>query len=219
VPSWLLAWLSRCNPLGVVLRWAESLWGSMSEGGFIVLRRCLLPIIVVIGLFTPAVAQAAPPYERMHYSGSDSFPDTICGLDVTLDLEFSGVLVVRTVKGSDGQAFLAHNNYETVETITNPVTGNQIIMTANGVFHEQRAKHVSGNVWSFDFLDAGTFTVTDVDGNRLLRDRGVVKIRQLFDTLGDSQPGGELISEELLAIHGPHAEESTFCNVVLEQLT
>jgi hypothetical protein len=114
----------------------------MSVGGFIMVRRFLLPIIVVIGLFTPAVAQAAPPYEHVRYSGTDSSSDTICGLGVTIDFAFSGVLVIRTVKDSDGQAFLAHNNYETVETITNPATGNQIIITANGVFHEQRATHV-----------------------------------------------------------------------------
>lgn len=191
----------------------------MSEGGFIVLRRCLLPIIAIVGLVTPTVAQAAPPYEHTRYSGTDSFTDTICGLDVTIDVEFRGVLVVRTVKGSGGQAFLAHNNYETVETITNPATGDQVVITANGVFHEQRATHVSGNLWAFDFVDAGTFTVTDLDGNRLLRDRGVVKIRQVIDTLGDSQPGGELITEEVLAVHGPHSDESTFCDVFLGQLT
>ncbi len=191
----------------------------MSEGGIIVVRRFLLPIIVVIGLFTPAVAQAAPPYEHTRYSGTDSFSDTLCGLAITGTVEFNGVLMIRTVKDSDGQAFLAHNNYETVEIITNPATGSQVVLTANGVFHEQRATHVSGNLWSFDILDAGTFTLTDPDGNRLLRDRGVLKIRQVFDTLGDSQPGGVLITEEFLAIHGPHAEESTFCGVVLDQLT
>jgi hypothetical protein len=191
----------------------------MSEGGIIVLRRFLLPIVVVIGLFTPSVAQAAPPVERMHYSGTDAFSETICGLDVSIAVEFSGVLVIRSVKESDGQAFLAHNNYETVETITNPDNGAQLLITANGVFHEQRATHVSGNLWAFDFLDAGTFTLTDLDGNRLLRERGVLKIRQVIDTLGDSQPGGELVSEELLAIHGPHATESTFCGVFLGQLT
>jgi hypothetical protein len=79
---------------------------------------CLLPIIVVIGLFIPTAAQAAPPYEHTHYSGTDSFTETICGLDLTIDVEFRGVLVIRALKDSDGQAFLAQKNYETVETIT-----------------------------------------------------------------------------------------------------
>lgn len=53
------------------------------------------------------VAQAAPPYQHMRYSGSDSFTNTICGLDVTIDTEFHGVFTIRTVKDSGGQAFLA----------------------------------------------------------------------------------------------------------------
>jgi hypothetical protein len=155
----------------------------------------------------------------MHYSGSDSFTDVICGLDVTIVGEYRGVLNIRTVKDSDGQAFLAHNNYETIETITNPATGNQLIITANGVFHEQHADQVEGNIWSFTFKDAGTFTLTTPDSTRLLRDRGVVEIRNVFDILGDAQPSGDLLSEELLSIHGPHADESTFCGTFLGQLT
>jgi hypothetical protein len=181
--------------------------------------RFLAPIALLIGALTPGVAQAAPPYQHLHFSGTDSFTDTICGLDVTVDVEFSGVSVIRTVKDSGGQAFLAHNNFETTETITNPVNGQQLVININGVFHEQRATHVEGTVWAFESIDAGTFTLYDPDGNRLLRDRGVVKLRAIFDTLGDSQPGGVLIVEELLAIHGPHADESTYCNVVLAQLT
>ena len=182
-------------------------------------RRFLLPIIVVIGLFTPTVAQAAPPYEHMRYSGSDSFTNMICGLDVTIDVEYRGVFTIRTVKDSGGQAFLAHDNHESVETITNPATGNQLIITTNDVFHEQRAKHVDGNAWLFEAVNAGTFTLTTPEGARLLRDRGVIKFRAVFDTLGDGQPGGIQLSEEVLAVHGPHADESTFCSAFLGQLT
>ncbi len=182
-------------------------------------RRFLLPIIVVIGLFTPTVAQAAPPYEHTRYSGSDSFTNTICGLDVAVDVEYRGVFTIRTVKNSGGQAFLAHDNHESVETITNPANGNQLIITTNDVFHEQHAKHVEGDAWMFEAVNPGTFTLTTPDGTRLLRDRGVVKFRAVFDTLGDGQPGGILITEEVLAVHGPHADESTFCSTFLGQLT
>ena len=183
------------------------------------LRRLLLPAVVIAGLLQPGVAQAAAPYEQTHFEGTDSFTDTICGVDVINDLVFSGVSIIREVKGSDGQAFLAHNNYATVETITNPDTGKQIIITNNGNFREQRGTHVSGTIWAFDSKDSGTFRITDVDGNLLLFDRGVVALHTVFDTLGDSQPGGEFISEELTAIHGPHADDSTFCAVIIDQLT
>jgi hypothetical protein len=183
------------------------------------LRRLLLPVVVVIGLFTPTVAQAAAPYDQAHYSGSDSFTDTVCGLDVTIDVEFSGVVVIRTVKDSDGQAFLELNNYEFTETHTNLATGNQLILSGNGVFHELRGTLVEGTVWAFDALDAGMFTVTDPDGNVLLRDRGVVRLHAIFDTLGDSQPGGVLISEDPPVFHGPHSDDAAFCAVYVDQLT
>jgi len=181
--------------------------------------RFLAPIAILVTALIPGVAQAAPPYEHVKYSGTDSFTTTDCGLDVSVDVAFNGVLHIRTVKDSDGQAFLAHNNYDTTETITNPANGQQLIIRANGVFHEQRATHIEGDIWAFEFLDAGTFTLSDLDGNVLLRDRGVVKVRQVFDTLGDSQPGGEILSEELLSIAGPHATEDTFCQTYLAQLT
>lgn len=181
-------------------------------------RRLLLLVAVLIGLLTPGVAQAAKPLEHTRYSGTDSFTDTLCGLAITGTVEFSGVVTLRTVKDSDGQAFLAHDNYQFVETITYPATGNQLIITGNGVFLEQHATHISGDVWRFEAQDAGTFTLTDPDGNRLLRDRGVVKLVGVFDTLGDSQPGGILLSEEV-RFHGPHADDSTFCAAVLGQLT
>lgn len=180
--------------------------------------RVLVPIAVLVVALTPGVAQASP-YEHRHYSGTDSFTSTDCGLDVSVDVEFSGVLTIRTVKDSGGQAFLAHNNYETIETITNPANGQQLVIQANGVFSEQRAEHIEGNIWAFEFLDAGTFTLSDPEGNRLLRDRGVVKIRQVLDTLGDGQPGGEILSEVLLSIAGPHAPEDVFCQTFLGQLT
>ena len=72
---------------------------------------------------------------------------------------------------------------------------------------------------TFEAADAGTFTLTTLDGTRLLRDRGTIKFLGIFDTLGDGQPGGILISEELLAVHGPHADDCTFCGTFLGALT
>jgi hypothetical protein len=179
----------------------------------------MLPIVVLIGALTTTTAHAAAPYEHVKYSGSASFNHTICGLDVTNELEFSGVRVIREVKGSDGEAYLAHNNYATVETLTNPDTGRQVIARHNGVFHEQRGTHLGGDIWAFDVLDAGTYTLTTPDGARLLRERGVVKLHQVFDLEGDGQPGGILLSEELTAVNGPHTPESAFCTAFLGALT
>ena len=85
---------------------------------------------------------------------------------------------IRTVRDSDGQAFSGHSTFQFSETITladdDPATNE--FVTTKGVdnFVEQHATHVSGTVWQFEAISAGTFVVRDADGNVLLRDRGVL---------------------------------------------
>jgi hypothetical protein len=54
-------------------------------------------------------------------------------------------------------------------------------------------------------------------GHRHARaDRGVIRHTFLFDTLGDSQPGGDFIVELSDDVHGPHpgfAEDFPFCEI------
>src|SRR5215203_475952 len=140
-------------------------------------------------LATPVAAHAGKPVEKSApYSGTDSFdePD-FCGIAVHFEVEFSGVSKVLPVKDSDGQAFFGFDNYEVTEIIS---TEDGWIRTyGNGAFHEQKATHVTGDIWEFQFIDAGTFRVYDSAGDLLLRAAGVFKATEQFDTLGDSQPG------------------------------
>jgi len=129
------------------------------------------------------------------------------------------VSTIRTVRDSDGQAFSGHSTFQFSETITladdHPATNE--FVTTKGVdnFVEQHATHVSGTVWQFEAISAGTFVVRDADGNVLLRDRGVLQLTAVFDTLGDGQPGGVLISETVV-VRGPHSD--AFCEVVTAEL-
>lgn len=165
-------------------------------------------------------AQAAKPLDHGHWEGTDSFDVEDCGVVLHIDAAFDGVTTIRVVRGSDGQAFLAHDNYEFSETITladdDPTTNEYVTTHGKGNFVEQHATHLYGDVWRFEAIDAGTFTVRDSDGNVLLRARGVVQLTAVFDTLGDGEPGGVLISEEVV-VRGPHPD--TFCDVVLAELT
>jgi hypothetical protein len=170
---------------------------------------------------TPVAAHAGKPVENAaHYSGTDSFdePD-FCGIPVHFEVEFSGVAKILPVKGSDGQAFFGFDNYEFTEIIS---TEDGWIRThGNGAFHEQKATHIAGNIWEFQFIDAGTFRVYDSEGNLLLRANGVFKASEQFDTLGDSQPGGEPVPDtfEVLADNGPSFTDDEFCAAVLPELT
>ena len=57
-----------------------------------------------------------------------------------------------------------------------------------------------------------------MDGDVVLRDRGVIWMRIVFDTLGDSQPGGEIRDESVIRVSGPHPgfeqDEAAFCATV-----
>ena len=172
-------------------------------------------------LATPAVAHAGKPFEKSEpYSFSFSENEKLCGITVHYEVEGSGVSKVLPVKGSDGQAFLGFDNYEFTEVIS--TADGSITTHGNGSFHEQKATHISGDIWEFQFIDAGTFRVYDSDGNLLLRSTGVFKASERFDTRGDSQPGADPLEPstfQVLHEAGQHFDEEEFCAAVLPELT
>ena len=60
--------------------------------------------------------------------------------------------------------------------------------------------------------------VRDSAGTEVARSRGLVTYQVLFDTLGDGQPGGEVLDVEVTGVHG--VQQGTFdenlCDYVLE---
>ena len=78
-----------------------------------------------------------------------------------------------------------------------------MVFSGNGTFKEVKATQVDGDVWEFTWQDAGQpLKITDLDGNVLAFERGRVSGSVVFDTLGDSQPGGVLVSESEPVFHG-----------------
>jgi hypothetical protein len=171
-------------------------------------------------LATPAAAHAGKPVFRSEpYEFAVSFDEKdFCGIAVHFEVEGSGVSHVLPVKGTD-QAFLGFDNFEVTEIIS--TEDGWIRTERNAAFHEQKATHVSGNIWEFQFIDAGTFRVYDSDGNLLLRANGVFKASEQWDTLGDSQPGAVPVPDtfEVIANNGPSFTDEEFCAAVLPELT
>jgi hypothetical protein len=104
--------------------------------------------------------------------------------------------------------------------VTNPETGKWFVIRGNGLFNEVRATLVSGTIYKFVAVEAGQpMVLEDSAGNVIVRDRGAIQHSFLFDTLGDGEPGGEIIEEFPASVHGPHpgfAEDFPFCEIAAE---
>lgn len=168
------------------------------------MRTLTLPAAATLALLaTTAPAAADKPYENFTYD--ETFAGTFmeCGMTIDFTDEVSGHVLTKVVKRSDGQAFLAHHNYRFETVYTNSASGRSMVWSGNGTFKEVHATQVAGDVWEFSWQEAGKpLTISDLDGNVLVSERGRVSGSVVFDTLGDSQPGGVVVSESEPVFHG-----------------
>jgi hypothetical protein len=163
----------------------------------------------------PAAAQAARPLDHVHYEFAASFTEEDCGLTIDFDFSISGLATLREVKGSEGQAYLGTDNFRFRQVMTNTDTGAWMVVRGNGMSKELRATQIEGDIWEFTAMDVGQFVIENSDGEVVLKDRGQISYRFVFDTLGDGQPGGDVLEEEITGVHGPHPSlDVDFCTVV-----
>jgi hypothetical protein len=157
-----------------------------------------------------AVPAQAKPLEKERFSGTETF--TECGYDI--ELTFSGFFMIKDATPStDGQFFLFQTNFEYTETVTNPATGAFFTVSGNAISKEVQPRLVEGTVYTYQTLQAGQpFVVKDMNGRVVLRDRGAIRLSWSFDSLGDSEPGGENFEFlGVVRISGPHPGfEETF---------
>jgi dienelactone hydrolase len=170
-------------------------------------------IALVVGV--SVVPAGATVVDRGHYSGTDSFTYNNCGYPVEVQSEFSGTFRVREGKNGDESAFFVSDNYSYREVHTNQDTGEWFVVRGNGLFTDVKATRVEGSIFEFVTVEAGQpFVVEDSAGNVVLRDRGAIRYRILFDTLGDDEPGGEVVEFLGAEINGPHPGFFTdFCAI------
>jgi hypothetical protein len=162
-----------------------------------------LGALLLVASVAPA---AATMYDRQSYAGS-GVGAYECGdgnwVDVTYS--FSGVDSIRTGTGPDAGAFFDHNRYQVREVHTNRLTGEYLVITADGNFKETKATRVTGSIFEFSSVESGQiFVVTNSSGQVLVRDRGTIRSTILFDTLGDATPGGTFLADLSFFVAGPH---------------
>ena len=181
-------------------------------------RRFLLVGVVAAAMVVGGPPAGATVIDQEHYSFTEEFTDTDCGFTLNVVSTHYGQALLRVDK--TGQAFLAKDTFHFRDVVTNPDTGQSFVVRGHGLFHDIKATLVEGTIYEFVAVEAGQpFVIEDSDGNVVLRDRGVIRHTYLFDTLGDSQPGGEFIEETQSVVHGPHpgfGEDSPFCEIAAE---
>lgn len=154
-------------------------------------------------LILSAPSAGATVVDRERYEFTDSFTFDDCGFEVSVESAGHGVASIRVGTGELDSAFFAHNKYWYTDTYS--ANGKFFTITGNGLFQEIRAIPRGGSLFEFTSVEAGQpFTVTDMNGEVLFRDRGAIIQTILFDTEGDDVPGGIFIEEVDLRVAGPH---------------
>jgi hypothetical protein len=175
----------------------------------------------LMGAGAPAQAQRSDLeiYSQGPYEFPYSFTAEDCkNLHFRVEGRNSGYEIIYIVPNSRRQAFLDDNRYQFQEVWTNPANGRKAYVSGKGHFREVKAEHVDGDVWRFLSVDTGQpFVVRNDKGHVVLSDEGRIVRSTLFDTLGDGQPGGDVLDETVVSQtgHFPSREpDFDFCALV-----
>ena len=178
------------------------------------MRRRLRSIAVSAAVTLAVLGLSAPVQAKVVDSGSFSGTDSgvVCG-SYAVETTFSGSFTVKdATPATDGQVFLFTLKNEFTDVITNPDTGAFVTLSGDLLLKELRPRQLDGSVYTVRTIEVGRFVLRDMDGKVVLKDVGLIETTEIFDTLGDSAPGGVVLEgPEIVRVAGPHpALEETF---------
>jgi hypothetical protein len=177
------------------------------------MRRTLLVAICGVGL-AGSLLSVAPPAQAAHPHGGiysegpadDSYRyvnDECKGLPYKVKGKVRGHEILYNVPGSGGQAFLQDLRYRYHEVWKNPANGRKVFASGEARVHEIKAERVKGDVWRFLTVLSGAPLVVKNDRDRIvLAEWGRLVFSAVFDTLGDHQPGGDIVSQKVISSRG-----------------
>jgi len=194
--------------------------GSMRAVG------ALATTLTMVAMAATAAGAAASAKEGAYYTpptpyhNVGNFDPGCRNVDVKIHYDYEGVYSDKNVAGSHGQAFLHKDDFDFTETWKLKSSG-EVLLTIGGslVYEEISAKRVAksdvpnrfipkkglvGPIYRFTASETGRQAVRDADGKVLVANYGKVVFKQLFDTMGDSKPGGRELSFRVAKVIGPH---------------
>jgi hypothetical protein len=147
------------------------------------------------------------PQDGKHYAWSDSFTYDDCGFRVNGEGYGSGTFALRKGHAGDPTPYL-FDNHESHVITTNPANGKWFREDAQGLYRDLKIVNVEGTIYTFTAIDVGRpYTLTDMDGNRVYFDRGLLVHGFTVDTKGDDDLSNDEFIEgtgSVLADHGGH---------------
>jgi hypothetical protein len=172
-----------------------------------------LTSIVVWG--TATVPASATVVDTGRYAEDFAFGYADCGFPVDVAGRVAASYRIREGTGADDSAYFLRETFSFREVHTNGDSGKWFVLYGTGVFNEIGATQVEGSIFEFTSIDAGQpFVVENSSGEVVLRDRGLLRKRLLFDTSGDNEPGGTEIGYVGFEVAGPHPGLSAdFCQL------
>lgn len=151
-----------------------------------------LAALLLVALGGTAQARQKP-YDENDYAYDGT--DTACA---KYDVRWWNWGHTRTDPGTartNGQFFPFSNLYNGRTVITNPVNGKSITERWSGFLKEENARLLHDAVVSYDTKDVGVYVVRDRQGRIAYHDHGTIIQTYVYDTLGDSQPGGTFLED------------------------
>jgi hypothetical protein len=164
---------------------------------------------------------SADVIERERFSEPISQDYEWCGLAVHEEGSLTVTVHLRVGTGELESEFFQHLTYKLATTITNTANGRFMTVVAHEVIQDVKATHLEGTLFLETVLDAGQpWVIRDMNGDLVLRDRGVVRVSWIFDTLGDDMPGGQVVEVLSDDARGPHPSwnEEEFCAIIRDTI-
>jgi hypothetical protein len=181
-------------------------------------------LVFATAVMTIAMASGAGAslLDHEHYSGTDSYTQQMCGRTFSVVDSFSGQFALR-MKGNQPIPYLTNNyRFRSVQR----TGGDGFVIEARGIFKDLHITHVRGTIYRFVVIEAGRpFMVRSLDGDLIVKDRGLLKSTFMVDTKGDANLDNDEFVEgsfALLKDAGSHPgfyyDLAAFCDVVEEAL-
>ena len=194
--------------------------------GSCIRRSVAIAAVLAAACAAPAQAEIYSN-EKFSETGSEEFEE--CGMQLRNDFEFTIRDLTRTGKGKLDTAFLGNFAVDGFQTITNTANDKFFTIERHVLNKDTKAVPQGGTLFVFDSIEAGQpFTVTDMNGEIRIRDRGQLRFTYLFDTEGNDGPDGNpapggIAFEDLdVKVAGPHPRfemsEEEWCSLMLDMI-